>query len=115
MEQAGWHESLSVPVIVEVTADDISKGSESYCRRCPTALATARALGLPYVWVSPIAIYAWTALFKQGPLICSLPILAHGFIKAYDNYKPVTPFSFSIFPDIEVLARLRLEDEVGSK
>lgn len=73
---------------VTVTQQDINNGHKRNCGHCPIALAVRRVIpdvyvGGYHVFIDEIATY-------------KLPDVAIEFIKAFDNERPVKPFSFDI-------------------
>ena len=83
-------------VTVEVTADDIAHGKPGRCSSCPIALGVIRsgigatdiAVGLETCWVSMAHDEHLTGY--------EMPDEALDFIDAFDNGRPVAPFSFSM-------------------
>lgn len=72
-------------ITIEVTADDIARGTRKSCSCCPIALALARCTGL-VVSVESDWVY----------FMPDLPQTAVEFIKTFDAGKPVQPFSFEL-------------------
>lgn len=74
-------------VTVEVTAEDIAKGKPMECLNCPVALACMRA-GLDDIAVCD------SSLDSDGSI--RTPDVVAEFIHAFDNGKPVHPFTFNL-------------------
>ena len=81
---------------VDVTQEDIDHGVQSDCRKCPVARAISRALGFQVEAYSTIGI--WLSDSDKVPT----PAIASAFIRQFDEFKPVSPFSF----DLEVPTEL---------
>lgn len=76
-------------ITIEVTQEDIDKGKQGSCGRCPIALAAYRVMEGSFL-VLPYAIFR-----LEGKSI-SLPDSAIEFIGLFDSGMPVKPFSFTI-------------------
>lgn len=76
---------------IEVTQDDIDKGDEADCDKCPIALAINRATGKRWcvVWHR-----CW--LDEDHSPSIDLPESAVDFIQDFDNDQSVKPFSFEL-------------------
>lgn len=73
---------------IDVTQDDIDAGIRIDCTHCPIALAVRRLI--PYANVGCYTVYA-----DEMPDYV-LPQPAIDFIRAFDNKRPVKPFSFDM-------------------
>lgn len=85
---------------IEVTQDDINRGIPKNACRCPIALAVRRTTGVECA-VRPCGSY----LHQNGSGIdvvsFALPDIASRFIKMFDEYGSVQPFSFDISIPVE--------------
>jgi hypothetical protein len=81
-------------ITVNVTQEDIDAGEPGHACGCPLALAIARATDCKVFIVAGI----WTSTSgHRGPL----PESAHRWYWAFDQGKPVSPFSFTIeWPEV---------------
>lgn len=76
-------------VKVDVTADDISRGERNNTFNCPIAMALKR-LGVEHPIVNRGYWFdSWAVLYPSR-----LPVEARRFIEAFDQGRPVEPFSF---------------------
>jgi hypothetical protein len=80
---------MSEPVTVDVTAEDIARGTPRCAGMCPIALAMKRALGREDVEVRHTR--AWIG---DGEAV--LPGEAWEFILRFDMGRPVLPFRFRL-------------------
>lgn len=87
-----------MPRVVNVTEEDIRDGARLDTECCPVALALERQFGLGWVYVDELKIDG--VVGNDGPEFgCYLnPPEVVEFIDAFDNERPVKPFSFTL-PD----------------
>lgn len=69
---------------INVTQDDIDNGVRGNSFKCPVALALIKAVGIDMVQASLRGLY--------GKYAAEVSL----FIKNYDSFLPVVPFSFEI-------------------
>ena len=86
--------TIQWPITVEVTQADIDRGEENDCRRCPVALAIARAVG---PMVAPSVEVHHFAAYVAGRDV-ALPDRVADWITNFDCNGPesVKPFSFTL-------------------
>ena len=79
---------------IEVTQDDINNGKPHTCSSCPVALAISRTTN----YKAEVGLYIITLFNSKGFSYRSIKIPAdiRQFIKAFDSYMPVSPFSFEL-------------------
>ncbi|MCI0537687.1 MAG: hypothetical protein L0Z50_20935 [Verrucomicrobiales bacterium] len=92
---------------IEVTQNDIDKGCEKDCLKCPVALAINRVLRKPYVCYVDIPLIR----IRKGrslDFVCEIltPEVAIDFIRAFDPGRDVSPFSFDLSIPEEYVAEL---------
>lgn len=81
-------------MLVEVTQEDIDDGSPGDCHLCPIARALARMHGQSPE-VSDFFVHDARVVIRDGGHII-LPEVATEFIKRFDGWQPVQPFSFDL-------------------
>lgn len=84
---------------IEVTQEDIDRGEQKQCTRCPIARAVKRVMPFHDVVVGGGAISYRKVLSKWnrgewGMRECNIRVLQ--FISDFDAGKPVQPFSFEL-------------------
>ncbi len=87
---------------VEITADDIAKGSRNVCTMCPVSRALNRAVGNEEI--TPQTASRWKAqaqpsrLFADGRrrIMCDTPEDVRVRILAWDATGQMEPFSFQV-------------------
>lgn len=89
---------MSRTVTVEVTLDDIAKGEREACERCPIACALIRAAGTPRAFVDGEVMAAgdWEGIFPRAGIRVPMPPEAAEFAMAFDDGRPVKPFTFTV-------------------
>ena len=76
---------------VRVTQADID-ASLGGCSDCPVALAINRATGWDDAWVTKASLMR----DHTGEFVQPLPERARAFVRAYDEGRPIRPFTFFI-------------------
>lgn len=82
-------------IVVNVTAKDIREGKQHECDSCPVARAISRKLN------RSVRVLITAFRYFQSPRrgwsdLLPLPSKAEFFIAAFDGYKPVRPFRFTL-------------------
>lgn len=79
---------------IEVTQEDIERGTRGHCALCPVARAVKRAMRTEDVWADGVAI----VLTRHGDnrLFLDTPDEAICFMEEFDAGEPVEPFSFEL-------------------
>lgn len=80
---------MNEKITIEVTADDIARGSRSSCFFCPIALAARRVF-------RTTAVEVFRTRIEINDRSYRLPLVAKMFIVSVDRMKPVQPFTFEI-------------------
>lgn len=91
-------------VQVDVTADDIARGTPRTACDCPVSIALKRALGATLVPVDGRRASVWFGTDQVAPARVELPKAAQDFITAFDargfdprrSDNPPAPFSFAV-------------------
>jgi hypothetical protein len=87
-----------VKITVSVTEEDINKGIIGSSCSCPVALAIKKSTNF-----HPSVDHYTAALLNpedDGLTLCDLPHSVRCFIFAFDDHKPVRPFTFELeIPD----------------
>ena len=78
---------IHMSIIIQVTAEDISKGRPSKVRFCPIALAATRQFPGRYIGVGYRALHIGNTVYR-------LPPSAVRFIQDFDLCVMTQPFSF---------------------
>lgn len=88
---------------INVTEEDIEKGSAGSCSECPIALAVKRAFhsgnGAAHqvaVENGEISVYLFHTCILTHRLHAESTPEIDNFISDFDDYKPVQPFSFDV-------------------
>jgi len=76
---------------IKVTADDIAAGKRCNHRACPVAIALRR-----YLYDDRITVEATHMTSGEYATITRLPKRVQVFIRAFDQAKPVVPFTFRL-------------------
>lgn len=77
-------------ITVHVKQKHIKRGVYGSCSRCPIALAVKERIGRRNVWAAPRCIQIGEKTFVTPPKSVDT------FIKRFDNYLKVNPFSFKL-------------------
>jgi hypothetical protein len=86
----------AVTVLVGVTGEDIAGGVPGASCACPIRIAIGRALPhLQYIRVAAESVMLSLAEDVPGSWV-ALPLVARGFVYAYDGARPVEPFGFEL-------------------
>lgn len=75
--------------IINITQEDIDSGCKGNCSLCPIALALSRTFNTREVQVS-------NSYIRVGEKWYFIPIQARFFIRSFDTYRAVQPFSFEL-------------------
>lgn len=79
---------------ITVTESDILTGSPDNANFCPIAAALARVPGVSQAYVGGTGVrFLWK---HRESRFFKLPVSACRFIKKFDGFKPVKPFSFRL-------------------
>jgi hypothetical protein len=82
---------------INVTQTDITNGFARRCSACPVALAINRVLRYgARALVSSSTFNLHRTAFEDSQYVGCMPQEVGPFIKAFDRYAPVQPFSFQI-------------------
>lgn len=79
---------------IEVTAADIARGTPSSPSTCPISLATRRALPESLKNSKVTSVFTLDVETSDKHYKASFPVKADRFITAFDDCRPVKPFSF---------------------
>ena len=92
---------MSRTVVVEVTAEDIASGVAQKCEHCPIAIALRRAAGSARAYVDGSDIFVSPVFDGDEPSDIwneagECPQSVTEFVNAFDDGKPVKPFTFTV-------------------
>jgi len=82
---------INLPLTIHVTQEDIDEGVQEDCERCPVARAVERATG-----ISTVVQFERISVNCQNKVVFVTPTYVRIFIKAFDETRLVTPFSFTL-------------------
>lgn len=86
---------------IEVTAEDIRRGTRKDDMYCPIGLAAQRALkamkgSFAYVCVWPKYLTVTPNVYEGAPILYELPFEARDFIREFDKSRSVEPFKVTL-------------------
>lgn len=83
---------------IEVTADDIRRGTQHSCRNCPIAIAVSRAVLGYHIHVNTKVRFLLDPdhALSQAVLESKLPVNATDFIDGFDHSGDGKPFYFQL-------------------